>query len=170
MAKLNFNAAEKEPMTERKTIPEGKYIASIVKSEIKPTTKKDGKRLNLSFKILNGEHKGTIIFVGLNIENPSQKAVEISDRELKSICDAAGKGKEQINDSEELHGIPMEINVGIEPPSGEYVEDGETKYRYKAKNIITGYASAESSNVLEGESEDIPVQGDGNKLPWKETE
>lgn len=168
MAKLNFNAADKEPMTEFKNLPEGKYIASIIKSEIKPTAKKDGKRLNLTFKVLNGEHKGSQLFVGLNIENPSQQAVEISDRELKSICDAIGKGKENISDSEELHGLPMEITVDIEPPSGEYTDEktGETKFRYKAKNVITGYAPYEGSEVL-NESESVPTQAGGDKLPWK---
>ena len=169
MAKLNFNAAEKEPMQEfsSKTIPEGKYLAQITKSEIKPTKKNDGKRLNLTFRIIGkSEHAGTHLFVGLNVENPSQQAVEISDRELKSICDAVGKGKENIQDSEELHGIPMEIEVDIEPPSGEYTENGETKFRYKAKNKITGYAKAEGSTVL-GDSA-APTQASGSDLPWKD--
>ncbi|HEX4918067.1 MAG TPA: DUF669 domain-containing protein, partial [Limnobacter sp.] len=54
----NFNAAEVQPMESRDVLPAGKYIAAIVDNEIKPTKSGTGERLNLTFEILEGEHKG----------------------------------------------------------------------------------------------------------------
>jgi len=165
MPKINFNAASKEPMEERNfdNIPKGEYIASIIKSEIKPTKAGTGKRLNFTFKVLSGEFKGRQLFVGLNVENPNPTAVEISDRELKSICDAIGKGKENLQETEELHGIPMTIKVDIGQPSGEYKEDGETKYKYPSRNEIKGYDKAEG-----GEYETSATAP--SNVPWDKKE
>jgi len=154
MAKLKFNASKAEPMQERTLTPEGEYFASIVKSEIVPTAAKTGTRLNFQFKILNGDHKGSILFVGLNYENPNPKAVEISEQELKSICDAAGKGNEELEDTEVLHGIPMKVTVKHSAPSGEYKENGETKFKYGPKAEIKKYETAEGADLkVEGEPE-----------------
>jgi hypothetical protein len=98
MPKLTFNASKEEPMEERNfdNIPEGKYAAQIIKSEIKRNSKDTGDRLNFTFKILAGEFKGRQLFVGLNLNHENEQANQISARELKSICDAVGKGQEEI--------------------------------------------------------------------------
>ncbi len=90
-----FNSDEFEPMTDFSPIPEGWYQLEIVKSEIVPTKAKTGKRLNMQAKVIDGtedenKYEGRVIFIGLNLENPNAQAVEISLRELRSICDATG--------------------------------------------------------------------------------
>lgn len=167
MAKLKFNAATAKPMEERTLVPEGDYLASIIKSELVPTKAKTGTRLNFTFKILGGEFKGNQLFVGLNYENPNPVAVQISEQELKSICDAAGKGQEELTDTEILHGIPIVVSVEHAPPTGEYIEDGETKYRYKAKAEIKGYATAEGSDLVNESTDSAPAS---KAPPWAKKE
>ena len=142
MAKLTFNAKAAAPMEDRSfaLVSEGEHLFQIVKSEMKDNSKKTAQRLNLSAKILDGEFKGSIVFIGLNMGHPNTVCQDISDRELKSICDAVGKGNDEIEDSEDLHGIPFIGTVKHSAPSGEYVENGDTKYKYGAKAEIKKYA------------------------------
>ena len=108
---------------EFKALPEGWYTAQIVKSEVKDTSKKDGKRLNLQFKIIGGEFDKRVVFEGLNIVNPNPQAVEISKRLMNSIYDAIGV--EEIEDTQELHGIPMKVKLGIKPATAQWPESNK---------------------------------------------
>ena len=114
-----------EGMGDMTPIPAGDYIAHITKSEIKDTKAGDGKRLNLQFVVLDGKHKGRVIFVGLNIANPNPQAVGISMKELNSICQACGVSN--VEESEELHQIPMGIRVGVTAGSEQYPPRNEIK-------------------------------------------
>jgi len=171
MAKLSFNAAKAEPMEERQftLIPEGEYILSIVKSEIVENSKKTAERLNMQAKILNGEHKGGILFIGLNWGHPNKVAQDISDREFKSICDAVGKGGDELEDTAEIHGIPFIGTVRHSEPSKEKKEDGVTP-KYGPKAEIKKYESAEGHSLAEGVSSEPAEEGDSEKPaekpPW----
>ncbi len=132
-----FQSDDHEPMTDFSPVPNDWYKFEITKSEIKPTKNKKGKRLNLQAKIVDGgeeknggepKYKGRIVFIGLNIQNPSVQAVEISQRELRSICDAVGV--EVLEDSVELHDIPFWAKAAIEESEG-----------YAPKNILKAYKS-----------------------------
>lgn len=132
-----FTTADHEPMTDFTPIPDDWYLFEIVKSEIKDTKAKNGKRLNFQLKVIEGgeskedgraKHVGRLVFVGLNIQNPSAQAVEISMRELRSLCDACNV--EELEDSVELHDIPFWGKTGIEESEG-----------YAPKNFIKKYMS-----------------------------
>ena len=170
MAKLSFNAATHKPMEERSfiLIPEGEYLVQMVKSDIKRNTKNTGDRLNFQAKILAGEHKGSMLFVGLNLNHENQEAQDISDREFKSICDAVGKGADLVEETEELHGIPFIATVVHSAPSGEYKENGETKFKYKPKAEIKKYEPAKDSPLMDG----VDTGGEETKTapPWKKKE
>ena len=153
MAQLSFNAAKAQPMEERSftLIPEGEYLFQIVKSEIVPNKAKTAERLNMQAKLLTkGDYKGQIVFIGLNWQHPNQQAQDISDREFKSICDSVGKGNDNIADTEELHGIPFVGTIVHSKPSGEYKENGETKFKYGPKAEIKKYEVAEGHKLLDG--------------------
>jgi len=102
-----------EGMTDFSPLPSGKYNAQIVKSEYKETKKKDGHYLSLQLKILDGTYKDRVLFENLNLDNPNPVAVEIANKALNSICQACGAVG--VEDSEELHGIPMMIKVRLKP-------------------------------------------------------
>lgn len=129
MAKLpgSFNAEQHEDMNSFEPIPAGEYEAKVTKSELKATSDKQGQMLVLTFEILRGDHKGRICWSRLNLVNKSEKAVEIANKELATLCRACGKIN--IDESEELHGIPISIKVKVTKETPQY----------PAGNAITNY-------------------------------
>ena len=127
MAELNFNGANQEAMEDFSVVPAGVYNAQITKSDIVPTSNKNGTLMKLQFKIIDGELKGRIVFGQYNVANPNETAVEISRKQIKSICDAIGKPN-GVRDTNELHNIPLKIKVAIAPAQGQWAEKNEIKY------------------------------------------
>lgn len=106
-----FNANEVEPV-DFSPLPAGKYLATITKSEMQPTKAGDGQFLKLTFTILEGQYKNRQLFDRLNLQNPNGEAVRIAKGQLSAICRAIGVM--QPRDSEELHGIPLVLDVRCE--------------------------------------------------------
>ena len=69
-------------------------------------------------------------YINFNLDNPNPKAVEIANKELATICRAVGLVS--VEDSDELHGLPMECKAAIES-GGDYPD----------KNVIKNYSAAE---------------------------
>lgn len=121
-----FDAAGIEPTTAYEILPAGKYRAQIVESEMRVTKNGMGKYLWLMLDILEGPQQGRKVFDQLNLVNANPTTVEIAQRTLSAICHATGKL--QVNDSEELHLIPMTIQVKIRPPKNGYGESNAIAY------------------------------------------
>jgi len=129
-----FNANDGgEEMSERKLYDAGEYNVQVTESEVKLTKKAEeannpalGQRLALTMTFLDGPYVGQKFFRGLNIVNPNQTAVEISQKELRTLCKACGKGA--ISDSTELHGIPFTMKLKIKP---------ETASRQAENEVVT---------------------------------
>lgn len=126
----SFNANEQKEMTNFEPLPAGEYLARIVESEVKPTSAGTGHYLQLVFQIMSPGFDTRKVFNNLNLDNPNPKAVDIANRELGAICKAVGKPV--IQDSVELHGLPMTIKLKITPPTANYA----------ASNAITSYTAA----------------------------
>ena len=129
-----FKASEHEGMRDFSAIPPGDYMAQITDSEKKEARNKGNFYWKLTFKILEGEFKGRLLWVNLNLINSNPQAVEIANNELATICQACGKVA--ISDTSELHGTPMMITVKVTPATSEYAE-GNAVSGYKA---VTGLA------------------------------
>ena len=142
-----FDAREVEPMDSFEPIPAGTYLAVITASEMKPTKSGTGKYLELAFQVLEGEYKGRKVWARLNLENPSSVAVRMARSELSDICKAVGVITP--NDSEELHDLPLEIEVAVKRRS----DTG------KMTNEIKGYSKKSSPGQT--------PQAEGNTPPWK---
>ena len=128
MANLNnFDANNVDPSVALDPIPAGKYTAVITETEMKPTKAGGGKYLQLTFQIVDGDHKGRLVWARLNLENKSEMTVKIARGELSAICRAVGVMAPK--DSIELHNIPLEINVGLKKRD----DNGEFT------NVIKGY-------------------------------
>ena len=121
-----FDATGIEPTTAYEILPAGKYRAQIVESEMRVTRNGMGQYLWLMLDILEGPHKGRKIFDQLNLVNANPTTVEIAQRTLSAICHATGKM--HVSDSEELHLIPMTIQVKIRPPKNGYGESNAIAY------------------------------------------
>ena len=125
-----FNAKDNDKMGGFDPIPAAWYLVEIMKSEYKATNAKTGHYLTCQMKVLEGEYKGRYLFNLLNLDNPNPVAVEIGQKELASMCEACGI--DELEDSTELHGIPMAVRVVIKAGSGGYPPKNEIK-AYKAE-------------------------------------
>jgi len=110
MANLNgFDANQVDPASNFDPIPAGKYLAAITDSEMKPTKAGTGNYLQLTFQVLDGPHKGRLLWSRLNLDNPNAQAVQIAKAELSAVCRAVGVMAP--HDSAELHNLPLVISV-----------------------------------------------------------
>jgi len=161
MVQLNFKPSEIQ--TESRGIIEPQWVvATIVESNVSPTKKAGGHKLELTFQI-DGERHPEIgnrrIWENLNIVNANATAVEIAERDLAAICNACSIG--ELTDTEQLHGIPLAIKLSIEPAKNGYDEknkiaeyDAETA-RFKPGASRQG-APAASAGTAEAEDSAKP--------------
>ena len=99
-----------------------------------PKTKKLISILEELIILLESDHEGQLIFTNLNIVNKNDIAVKIAQGDLKAICDAVGF-EDDLEDTEDLHNIPLAIKVSIT----------EETSNWPAKNEIKGYKSLDDS-------------------------
>lgn len=150
----SFDSRTVDPLGPSDAIPAGKYTAVIVESSQKENKKGTGSYLQLKFEIVEGEFKGKHLFARLNVDNPNETAVRIARAELSSICRAAGV--EVIGDTEELHNLPLVIQV-------------RTKKRNDSDEIdneIKGYGPVASAPSQPSTSYQ-PPQGATGEAPWR---
>jgi len=112
MADLSgFDANEVEPNKAFTALPAGDYPVIITDSKMKPTKNGNGKYLELSLQVLDGQHQNRKLFDRLNLVNPSDVAVQIAKGTLSAICRAVDVRTPQ--DSSELHNRPLVATVKI---------------------------------------------------------
>ena len=157
MAQLNFNAGNQEGMDDFSVIPVGEYNVQIVKSEVTETKAKTGTLLKLQFKVIDGKYKGRIVFGQYNLTNPNAQAVEISRKQMKTLCDSIGK-PDGVQDSNEMHNIPLKIKVGIRPAQGVYPEQNEIKFYSKYDGPAVEGAASATNNPGNPAASDAPAQ------------
>lgn len=125
MATLNFKASEVPEDKGFEVIPAGTYSAHIIQSEMKETKAGTGQYLELRIQILDEPYTGRLVFERLNLVNPNETAVKIANRTLADILEALGV--DEVEDSEELHGIEFQMELKIDPPRGDWGESNSVK-------------------------------------------
>ena len=133
-----FDATGIEPTTGYDVLPAGKYRAQIVESEMRVTRNGMGQFLWLMLDIIEGQYQGRKLFDQLNLVNSNPQTVEIAQRTLSAICHATGKL--QVNDSVDLHLVPMTIQVGVKPPKDGYSEKNTIRYLVPEKTAPAALA------------------------------
>ena len=162
MAKLpgTFNTENVDDSDDFAPIPAAWYPAEIVKSEMKNSNKHTEQEprqyLNLQFKIIGDSYANRRVFHMLNLVNPSEQTVEIANKQLKKICTSVGLVS--VDDSEELHGKPLEIKVAIEEETDDY----------PAKNVVKGFRALEG--VAQMPTDSKPFSGGGDSSESKPEE
>lgn len=150
MANLNgFDANAVDPNFAFDPIPAGKYTAVITASEMKPTKKGTGQYLELTFQIIEGEHKGRNLWARLNLDNPDATAVKIARAELSAICRAVGVLAPK--DSVELHNLPLVLKV----------DRKNRKDTGEPTNVIRGYEKKSAAALRP------TVAASNGKPPWQ---
>lgn len=145
MAQLNFDANTVDPNQSFDPVPPGWYLVQVTDSEMKPTANGAGAYLQLEMTILDGEFKGRKVFDRLNLQNQNTTAVEIAYKTLSAICHATNII--QVQDSVQLHGIPMEAKLIVRP----------AKDNFDASNDIRGYRAMGSGNGAAAPAGQAPV-------------
>lgn len=145
MANLNgFNANEVDPASTFEPIPAGKYLAVITASEMKPTKSGVGNYLELTFQVLDGPFKGRVLWARLNLDNPNATTVKIAKGELSAICRAVGVMTPR--DSQDLHNLPLQINVRLKKRSDNDELTNEIR-GYERKEAATGQPQQAATNT-----------------------
>lgn len=123
MSQLNFDATTVSPSESIEAIPAGWYNAQIDQSEMKPTKDGSGAYLELRFSVLDGQYANRKVFTRLNVRNNNPVAQEIAYKQLSAICHATGVLR--VQDSQQLHGLPLKIKVKVRAASGDYEASNE---------------------------------------------
>lgn len=130
---LNINVTNVEAAVPREPIPmNGWFKSIIVKSEVVPSKSEPetGRRLNLELKVIEGPYANRLFWDGLNIVHSNPVTQEIAMKTLSAIGHATGVLL--IQDSSQLHNIPMWVKIKLVPPVDKYEE----------KNEVVGYKHA----------------------------
>lgn len=148
-----YDATNGATMGSFDALPAGDYLAAIASSEVKPS-KNGSNYLNLKFQVLDGEFSGRTFFTIINLWHPNAQTKEIAQRELNSICHAVGKLR--INDSAELHGVPMRVKLTVEKSD-----------QYADQNRVKGYKPANEAPAAHVATNGAAVpQANGAAKPW----
>lgn len=155
MVALNFDASQYTPSTgTQDAIPAGWYNAMIDQSEQKMTKANDGSwYLELRFNIVDGQYAGRKVFERLNMGNHNPVAQKIAYEDMSAIAHAAGII--QVQDSSQLHGIPMKIKVKYMAADAQY----------EAKNEIKAYRNINDTSVQVGPTGPAVVGGPSAPAP-----
>ena len=155
-----FDASTVEPTTAFEILPPGQYLVQVVASEMRVTRDGLGQYLYLELDILEGPYAGHKLFDRLNLVNPNPDAVQIAQRSLSALCRAAGRM--QVSNSEQLHLIPIRVDVKVRPPKGEYGESNSI--RYVVENAAPAAVPPPTAPAATARPAPTAAQ---STLPWK---
>ncbi|MDH5572905.1 MAG: DUF669 domain-containing protein [Gammaproteobacteria bacterium] len=168
MAKLNLNTVEypaSEGFPEAK--PAGSALVMMTKSELKSNTTGTGSRLIMNFDILDGEHKGSTLYIAENWQNQSADATRIGRGRISSICHAVGK-PQGVSHSEELHNIPFILQWGFEEAQGSYSSKNHIVVGRPASGAVASGAGAVNIPA-ETKAQPNHVASTATSQPWNAT-
>ena len=154
MATLTFDASKVAPQDGFSLLPAGSYIAQIEESEIKPTKKGTGQKLDLKWRILDGQYKNRVVFGSINIVNQNPESENIGQRQLSALCHAAGVL--QLQDTAQLHAKPIKIKVKIK------VDDTG---QYDDRNEVSNYEAIPGGAPMPAAPATAPAPA-SNAAPW----
>jgi hypothetical protein len=134
MARLEISADElPEPMSAG-PVPAGEYLCEIVDSEVTQTEKSQGRRVLLTFLIVDGPYAGSRIWERADIDRVSiskrdGSELRIDAARFNGLLKALGMGP--LRDSQELHSRPVLVRVAV-----------EERADYNPRNVVKGYRPA----------------------------
>jgi hypothetical protein len=153
MVQMNFNANDHEDAQDFGPIKPGWYTAAIDKSERCRTKSGNGSYIKLRFRISGPTCGNRVVFINLNDDNPNPDAVRIAGQQLASICKAVSVF--QLQDTEQLHGKQMQINVVVKRQAG-----------YEDSNDINGFKALEPGQSPQVSQQQQQAQPGAANPPW----
>lgn len=160
-----FDATGIEPNKPVEPVPPGRYLSQIVASEMRPTKDGMGQYLWLELDVLEGPFAGRKLWDRLNLVNSNPTTVEIAQRRLSAICHAVGRM--QVQDSEELHLIPMIADVKVKPPKDGY--GASNTMRYLPRDGGRQQPANSSRSTPPAQPVQAPQPAKPSAAPWRRT-
>lgn len=122
---FDATAVPESERSEFTPIPAGTRVTmQVTEAEIIPT--KSGKGLKFTCEIVTGQYENRKVWGFINIENASQQAEQIGQRELADLCIAMGRPA--IDATEDLLFAPFDATLGVKADA-----------TYGPKNVIKRY-------------------------------
>jgi len=163
-----FNARNVEPAKPRDNtlIPSGWHRAWVIGAEMKKNAAGNGRYLELTWQIVEGEAENRRHWERYNVENPSEVAVRIAQEQLSAVMHAINVL--EFNDPGELSGVMCMIKIGIEkgkngnPDRNKiygYLPDGDPKATVMVPKTGAGAKGAVSgarATALNDKEDDLP--------------
>lgn len=149
MNNFSFDATQIAPRESFDPVPDGWYAVTIANAEWK-ATKAGAMALSLTLEIDGNSHPqfaNRNLWASLNLNNASDKAREIAQRELSSICHAINKL--QLANVTDLLGSQLMAKVKAVPADG----------TYDARNEVRGYKGIGDAKPLQ------PLAKPANAVP-----
>lgn len=143
MAVLNFNANNVEgDVRDFSPIPNGKYDAVIIKTDLGPANNKGTEQLKVTWEIQSGPMAKRQVSNWITVSCPTSKeAQEIGMRFLKNVCESVGIAG--FTDTDELCGRAHIIDIGQRKDVNDATKVfNEVKRCYPAGAVTTGVAPA----------------------------
>lgn len=103
-------------------IPAGDYMVIIDKVEAKET-KSGGVGLNTVYQVVDGQHKGRLLFDFINVENKNEIAERIGRKRLCELSWACGF-TDTVDDTDKLLHKPFKVGVVVEKDNYKSNRDG----------------------------------------------
>jgi hypothetical protein len=135
MVQFNYNMSEVKPNTNVDPLPANWYIAQITDTQTRTPKSGQGSMLNVTFEIIDGEHRGRKVWNNYCHEHPSAQTQAIARQNLAAICHACGMPN--CGASEQLHYIPLKIKLRLK----------RDKNTDELVNEIAGYAQIERTTA-----------------------
>lgn len=166
MALVNFQADPNMPTNSYELLPKGDYLCMAIASELKPNSKRTGDYLQITFEVLDGPSKGRKIWDRLNIRNANKTAEKIALEALNNLCVATGVMA--LNDSDQLHNIPVILKVDIEAGRDGYDDQNRVKgYLPAGGGSQVGKPQADTAVTATAQT-GVTASATGNSSPvWK---
>jgi hypothetical protein len=166
---VSYNPTDYDPNTRPDPFPAGKYRFMILETDVKATRAGDGSYLAVTHEVQGGPHNGRKFFNQITLANPNLQAQEIGQRQLSALCHTVGYLR-PLTDSDVLHGLSGEADIGVEPAG----RDPKTGKEFAAKNVVKRYivpgeagaaATAEVHQHPATQQQQKAASG-GSKRPW----
>jgi hypothetical protein len=141
MSVCNFDATQVQPQKAFEPVPAGWVVAKLIASELKATQAAGGSYDAFELEIIEGPHAGRKLFDRPTRTNANDVAVRIGQERLSAYCHATGVL--HLQDTQQLHGIPVWVKVGIRKQDG-YEDSNEVKAVQKITDTPKGCQPAGS--------------------------
>lgn len=125
MAKLQFNAAGKDTGGDYEPLPIGDYNGMVIETEIKENKKGTGSFIKVTTQILDEEYQGRRVYDYINVVHTNEKVQQIAERQLAELCNAVGVL--ELEDTQELHEIPLVVRLAIEAGNEQFGPSNKVK-------------------------------------------